>query len=218
VRSTPMPSASALDGVTVDAFGTLVELESPVPRLREALAERGVERDDATVAAAFAAEAAYYAEHNVEGGDEERLRRLRRECAAIFLHSAAADLDPEEFTRPFVGALVFRPVDGAVAALERLRAAGLALACVSDWDVSVGEQLWRAGLRSFFAAVVSSAETGREKPDPGVFLAALARLGVRPERALHVGDMEADREGAAAAGLAFEPAPLATLPARLGLR
>jgi putative hydrolase of the HAD superfamily len=213
-----MPSASHLDGVTVDAFGTLVELESPVLALRQALAERGVERDDATVAAAFAAEAEYYRVHNVEGGDEESLRRLRRECAAVFLRSAAADLDPEEFTGPFVGALVFRPVNGAVAALERLRAAGLALACVSDWDVSVGEQLERAALRSFFAVVVSSAETGAEKPDPAVFAAALGQLGIRTERALHIGDTEADREGAAAAGLAFEPAPLATLPARLGLR
>lgn len=213
-----MPSASRLDGVTVDAFGTLVELESPVPRLRQALAERGVDRDEATVAAAFRAEAAYYAEHNVEGGDEDSLRRLRRECAAIFLRAAEADLDPEEFTGPFVAALVFRPVDGAVAALERLRAAGLALACVSDWDVSVGEHLEQAGLRPFFAAVVSSAETGREKPDPAVFLEALARLGIAPERALHIGDVEADRLGAEAAGLAFEPAPLATLPARLGLR
>jgi putative hydrolase of the HAD superfamily len=213
-----MPSASHLDGVTVDAFGTLVELESPVLALRQALAERGVERDDATVAAAFAAEAEYYRVHNVEGGDEESLRRLRRECAAVFLRSAAADLDPEEFTGSFVGALVFRPVNGAVAALERLRAAGLALACVSDWDVSVGEQLERAALRSFFAVVVSSAETGAEKPDPAVFAAALGQLGIRTERALHIGDTEADREGAAAAGLAFEPAPLATLPARLGLR
>ncbi len=213
-----MPSASHLDGVTVDAFGTLVELESPVLALRQALAERGVERDDATVAAAFAAEAEYYMVHNVEGGDEESLRRLRRECAAVFLRSAAADLDPEEFTGPFVGALVFRPVDGAVAALERLRASGLALACVSDWDVSVGEQLERAALRSFFAAVVSSAETGAEKPDPGVFATAIGRLGVTADRALHIGDTDADREGATAAGLAFEPAPLVTLPARLGLR
>jgi HAD superfamily hydrolase (TIGR01549 family) len=64
---------------------------------------------------------------------------------------------------------------------------------------------------------VSSAEAGAEKPDPRAFAKAVDRLGVRAERALHVGDDEADQAGAAAAGLAFEPAPLATLPARLGL-
>jgi FMN phosphatase YigB (HAD superfamily) len=50
-----------------------------------------------------------------------------------------------------------------------------------------------------------------------VFRLALERLGVSAGRALHVGDGDADRDGAAAAGLAFEPAPLATLPERLGL-
>ncbi|MGH3033977.1 MAG: HAD family hydrolase, partial [Gaiellaceae bacterium] len=54
-------------------------------------------------------------------------------------------------------------------------------------------------------------------PDPAVFRAALQRLGVAPERAVHVGDSDADRAGAEAAGLAFEPAPVATLPERLGL-
>jgi putative hydrolase of the HAD superfamily len=34
---------------------------------------------------------------------------------------------------------------------------------------------------------------------------------------LHVGDEDADRGGAAAAGLAFAPPPVATLPERLGL-
>jgi hypothetical protein len=33
-----------------------------------------------------------------------------------------------------------------------------------------------------------------------------------------VGDEDVDRDGARAAGLAFEPTPLATLPERLGLR
>jgi putative hydrolase of the HAD superfamily len=93
----------------------------------------------------------------------------------------------------------------------------LALACVSNWDVSLRSQLGRAGLGGLFDTVVSSAEAGAAKPDPVVFRLALDRLGVPPARALHVGDGDADREGAAAAGLVFEPTPLATLPERLGL-
>jgi putative hydrolase of the HAD superfamily len=88
---------------------------------------------------------------------------------------------------------------------------------VSNWDASLEDQLDRAGIGRFFTAVVSSAEAGAAKPDPGVFAVALERLGVEPGRALHIGDTEADSEGAAAAGLAFEPVPLATLPERLGL-
>jgi hypothetical protein len=44
----------------------------------------------------------------------------------------------------------------------------------------------------------------------------LERLDVPAERTLHIGDGDSDRDGAAAAGLAFEPVPLATLPERLG--
>jgi FMN phosphatase YigB (HAD superfamily) len=40
---------------------------------------------------------------------------------------------------------------------------------------------------------------------------------VEPGRAVHIGDEESDRQGAEAAGMGFEPVPLASLPARLGL-
>ncbi|TMK91576.1 MAG: hypothetical protein E6G42_08290, partial [Actinobacteria bacterium] len=50
---------------------------------------------------------------------------------------------------------------------------------------------------------------------PRIFELALERLGVSASRALHVGDAEADEEGARAAGMHFAAAPLADLPARL---
>lgn len=212
-----MPSLTDVDAVTLDAFGTLVELDDPAERLQAALAERGVDRRRDSVADAFAEEVAYYVEHKLSGRDEESLSRLRRECTAVFLHAAGAELDPEEFSRPFVEALVFRPLDGVVPALERLRGAGLVLVCVSDWDISLAAQLGRAGLGHILGAVVSSAEVGVEKPHPAVFRAALQRVGVAPGRALHVGDSDADRVGAEAAGLVFEPPPVATLPERFGL-
>jgi putative hydrolase of the HAD superfamily len=212
-----MPSAERLDAVTVDAMGTLVELDDPAGRLREALAARGVDRSRDAVRAAFEAEVAYYLPRTLEGRDEATLLDLRRRCTAVFLEHAGADLDPESFAPAFVEAIVFLPLPGARQALVRLRNAGLALACVSNWDVSLRPHLERAGLDSLFAEVVSSADAGVAKPDPGVFAVALARLGVSAERTLHVGDGDTDREGAAAAGLAFEPVPLATLPERLGL-
>ena len=206
-----------IDAVTVDAFGTLVELGEPYDRLREALAERGVARDRADVARAFAAEVAYYLPHAHEGRDSDSLGQLRRDCAAVFLRTLDANIDPAEFAPAFVASLEFRPLPGAVSALERLRAAGLTLACVANWDVSLPHHLAGAGLSGFFAAFVTSAEAGAPKPDPGPFDLALNRVGIEPERALHIGDSDADRDGAHAAGLAFEPAPLATLPARLAL-
>jgi putative hydrolase of the HAD superfamily len=214
-----MPSSNGadIDAVTIDAFGTLVELESPVGRLQAALAERGVERDEQSVAAAFASEVEYYLVHKGEGKDEDSLLDLRTRCSGVFLEGVAPEVGAEEFAHAFVGSLVFRPLDGVVDALARLRRAGLELACVTNWDIGIGEQLERAGLAHYLSAVVSSAETGAEKPDPRVFEEALERLDVSPGRTVHIGDDEADQAGALAAGLGFEPPPLATLPARLGL-
>jgi FMN phosphatase YigB (HAD superfamily) len=48
-----------------------------------------------------------------------------------------------------------------------------------------------------------------------VFALAVERLGAAPERTVHVGDARADEEGARAAGLRFEPAPLADAARRI---
>jgi putative hydrolase of the HAD superfamily len=212
-----MPSVADLDAVTVDAMGTLVELDDPTERLVDALAAAGVERPGDEVAAAFRAEVEYYVPRTHEGRDEASLADLGRRCTAVFLHHLGDPLDAEDFAPAFVGSIVFRPLDGAAVALTRLQGAGLALACISNWDVSLTGHLERTGLAGFFATIVSSAEAGVAKPDPRVFRVALERLAVSARRTLHVGDGEVDRNGAAVAGLAFEPAPLATLPERLGL-
>ena len=194
-------------------MGTLVELDAPVERLRRALREWNVERDSTAVGTAFKTEIAYYLENKLAAHLGEQSIGF-----IAFLESAGVDIDPAEFAPAFVSAMVFRPLAGSLVALERLRAAGLALACISDWDIGLREQLAKSGLDHVFTLVLTSAEAGAEKPDPAIFAATLERLGVEPGRALHVGDGEADRKAAAAAGLAFEPVPLATVPERVGLR
>jgi HAD superfamily hydrolase (TIGR01509 family) len=213
----PSVDVSQLDAVTVDSYGTLLRLDDPVDALRTALAERGVERDAEAVRAAFHAEASYYRPRSLLGRDPESLAALRRECVEVFLAVAGAELDAAAFVPAFLGAIVFRAIDGAETALDQLRAAGLALVCVANWDVGLHEHLRLLGLHERFAVVVTSAEAGVEKPDPAIFHHALGLAGVPPQRALHIGNENADREGARAAGLAFEPDPLATLPRRLGL-
>jgi putative hydrolase of the HAD superfamily len=199
------------DAVTIDAFGTLIGLDDPVPTLRAALAGRGVERELETVRRAFEAEVAYYVPRSHEGRDEATLALLRRDCAAVFLEAAGADgLDPSEF--PYVPALRFHLLPGAKEASNRLLLAGLRVAVVSNWDVGLAPYVEELGLE---LPVLTAAQAGAPKPAPAVFELALAHLGVEPERAVHVGDSDADREGAAAAGMRFEPAPLADAAARI---
>lgn len=210
--------AARLDAVTIDAFGTLVLLEDPTERLQEALAENGVDRSRAVVAAAFGAEASHYRPRSARGRDGPSLAELRTECVAVFLRQVEADLEPASFVPAFMAGIRFRPAAGAREAVAALSASGLGLACVANWDISLRHQLERLELAESFQTILSSAEAGAEKPDPGIFRLAISRLGVPPSRALHIGDEPADWDGARAAGMHFEPAPLATLPERLGLR
>jgi FMN phosphatase YigB (HAD superfamily) len=204
-----------VEAVTIDAFGTLLSLRDPVPPLRAALAARGVPRSEREVRRAFAAEVAFYVERSHEGRDEATLALLRRDCAGVFLAAAGAELDPAAFAADFVGALGFEEVPGAAGACRALAAAGLRLAVVSNWDVGLHDHLAALGLDRLVDAVVTSAEAGAPKPEPQVFRLALERLGAEAARTVHVGDSDADAEGARAAGLAFEPAPLAAAAARI---
>jgi HAD superfamily hydrolase (TIGR01549 family) len=190
-----------LDAVTIDAYGTLLRLADPVGKLHALLPEHPRE----AVEAAFRTEAEYYLTHSSEGRDEPTLARLHADCTAVFNDALGSRLAPEEY----VGALQFEVLPGVPGALRRLRAHGLALAVVANWDFGLHEHLERHGLRRWFDAVVVSGELGVRKPDPAPFHAALSALGVEPSRAAHVGDHPPDDEvGARAAGMRFEPAPL----------
>jgi FMN phosphatase YigB (HAD superfamily) len=203
-----------LDAVTIDAYGTLVELANPVPALTDGLRALGVQCDGASVQHAFAKEVAYYREHSHEGRDDSTLYELRRDCVAVILDDLGSGLDPGSFVEGFVEAMRFELLPRAGEAVERLRRLGLELAVVSNWDVGLREHLQGLGLDG--VTVVTSAEAGAPKPDPAVFLLALDQLGVRPERALHVGDSDADEDGAWAAGMQFAPAPLERAVEELG--
>jgi putative hydrolase of the HAD superfamily len=199
-----------LDAVTVDGMGTLVTVVDPVPSLDRALRERGVERGPDALRRAFAAEVAYYRPRAASGRDETSLAALRLECARVFLEAAEADVEAGSFVDAFLGSIVLEPLPGALETLAGLRARGLGLAVVSNWDVGLAEQLERIGAASLFGTIVTTAEAGAGKSDPAVFRLALERLGVEPGRALHVGDEPEDEAGALAAGMRFAPAPLAT--------
>jgi FMN phosphatase YigB (HAD superfamily) len=204
-----------LEAVTIDAYGTLLTLRDPVPALRAALADRAIERDADTVRRAFELEVAFYLAHAHEGRDDASLALLRRDCTHVFLEAASVELDPGDFASTFVSTLTFVELPGARAACRELAAAGLLLAVVSNWDVGLAEHLDRLELGSLVNAIATSAEAGAPKPAPALFELALAKLGVAAGAAVHVGDASSDEEGARAAGMRFEPAPLADAAQRI---
>ena len=93
------------------------------------------------------------------------------------------------------------PAD-VVPALRRLRASGRKLVVVSNANGRMRAALDRVGIGPHVDLVIDSHEEGVEKPDPRIFLNALARAGARPETTLHVGDLfHTDVVGARGAGL-----------------
>jgi len=90
---------------------------------------------------------------------------------------------------------------GAVAGLDRLRAAGLALACVTNKPRAFAVALLeRKGLAGYFGQVFGGDSFERRKPDPLPLLRAAAALCSAPARTLVIGDSTNDALAARAAG------------------
>ncbi|WP_124727612.1 HAD family hydrolase [Staphylospora marina] len=95
-----------------------------------------------------------------------------------------------------------RPEPGAIWLLQRLKRAGLNVAVVSNWDGSLERALEKLRMHRWIDAVVDSGKTGVRKPDPRIFHVACRKLRIRPDEAVHVGDIyAADILGARVAGI-----------------
>jgi putative hydrolase of the HAD superfamily len=192
----------------IDAMGTLVALQPPAPRLRHELHSRyGIELGVREAGAALAAEIAYYRSHMGEGRDATTLHALRLGCvralAAALPRSAALDGVAEtDLLDVLLASLRFDAFADAREALLAVRARGVRVVVVSNWDVSVLEVLELTGLAPLLDGAVCSAVVGAAKPEPAIFEQALAIAGVAAPEALHVGDSPTeDVLGALAAGI-----------------
>jgi len=221
----PAPGARPT-AVLLDAMGTLLTFAPPAPLLRAALRERlGVDVGDAAAREAIRAEIAYYRAHLHTGRDAASLAALRRASAEAMRPAlegapggpggAALEGAPggpggaalrgapgDALADALHDALRFEAFPDAAPALRSLRAAGLRLVVVSNWDASLEERLAETGLATRVDGTVASAAFGTAKPDPAIFARALELAGVRARDAWHVGDSpEADVAGARAAGV-----------------
>jgi HAD superfamily hydrolase (TIGR01509 family) len=106
----------------------------------------------------------------------------------------------------------------AVPTLQALRARGVATAAVSNVGFDLRPVLAGLGLLGLLDAVVLSCEVGAVKPQPAIFAAACAAVGVEPGDALMVGDHAQADGGAADAGLRTLLIPMSPAGAPHGLR
>jgi putative hydrolase of the HAD superfamily len=187
----------------IDALGTILHLEPPAPRLQRSLESRlGLALPLDRCEAAMRAEMRHYRDHCVRARDAASLSALRLECADVLADALGEGLRGAELLSCLTDAIAFAAYPDAAPSLRSVRGAGIPVAVVSNWDISLVDTLARTGLTPLVDVVVHSAGVGASKPHPAPFHAALARLGVPAAGAVHVGDdPDADVRGARAAGL-----------------
>jgi putative hydrolase of the HAD superfamily len=136
---------------------------------------------------------------HVQDGVEamRRVARMIDTSVAEDRIAAAVESRRRRFTRGLVD------IEGPIlAGLDRLRAAGIRTAIVSDAGADDVESWLLSPLRGRFDATVFSYELGVRKPARGIYEHALAAIGVRASDALFVGDGGSDEHrGARAVGM-----------------
>jgi 2-haloacid dehalogenase len=99
--------------------------------------------------------------------------------------------------------MVGGPIEGTVALLREVRAAGVPCYALSNWSAETFPPVRaRYDFLNLFDGVVISGEEGVRKPDPRLYRVLFERYGLAPAEGLFVDDVEANVAAARALGLA----------------
>lgn len=228
----------AVSAITLDFGNTLAIVDRPglrsvVEETADTLCLRGIVSDRAAFLAAwteerdrqFREEVPQLREVDIDQRAVRVLARLRGMTIPTAAErwddlAAASHVEPEEidvivdaYSAAFIGRV--EPVEDATSTLQRLHAAGFALAILSNWPLAVTIDRFAEaqGWLPYLRAIVVSQRIGTIKPHPSIFRAAEAALGFaagaatdgaegrRDTGILHVGDdWAADVVGASRAG------------------
>jgi putative hydrolase of the HAD superfamily len=201
-----------LKTVFFDAAGTLFETRRPVGDFYADVARRfGADVTGKAVSSAFrhafgSAQALAFG----PGRPAAELRRLEREWWRERVAQTFAQLHRFDDFEAYFDALFeffgdpanWVAYDDVFPVLEQLRGAGLRLGVISNFDFRLYRILRALGLERFFETVTISSEAGYAKPAAQLFEVALAKMGVKADEALHVGDApHLDVAGASTAGI-----------------
>jgi putative hydrolase of the HAD superfamily len=201
-----------LRAVFFDAAGTLFTSRAPVAASYAAIARRhGVAADERAVREGFAR--AFHGAPGLAFGPAiapAELRRREREWWRVVVRGSFAGLGRfddfeacfEELFAYFADPAHWVAFAGVPELLAGLRARGLTLGVISNFDHRLYRILEGLELAGYFDSVTISSEAGYAKPSPEIFRAAMRRHGIDAAGTIHVGDSEPlDVAGAQAAGI-----------------
>ncbi|MBO0723353.1 MAG: HAD-IA family hydrolase [Blastocatellia bacterium] len=193
--------------VFFDAGGTLFEVKGSVGEIYGRFARRyGVERDPDVLTDNFTRSFRSQPPLAFPPGIPE-LHRLewkwwRQVVLDAVSYFPGFDDYFDEVYQFFRGREAWTMFDDVIPTLSALKAQGLRLAIVSNYDSRIDDLLCAFEIEGLFAGVHISSRIGAAKPDAAIFRAALSYHQVEPEETIHVGDsLREDIEGAAAAGV-----------------
>ncbi len=205
--------------VTFDLYDTLIELTPPRwERLAAVCRRLGLAVDPAALLASDRVAEDYYTEENTIRPIRDRTaaerETFRLALMSRWLRAAGLpdDQDTVRATRQAYLAEFEAEADGGnyrvfpdvLPALERLRAAGIKRAVISNADADVTALCIRLAFADGMDTIITSALVGYEKPDPRTFRAALDHpaIAIDPADALHIGDQpRSDVVGAVSVGM-----------------
>lgn len=188
--------------LSLDALGTLLEMLDPFDALVAELDARGVQVSREEVTGALVAEMTHYRAGMQGAHDAATLHELRLTSTQVLfdgLPDSARDLGFDEIGAALFASVRFRPFPEVPETLAALKERGVRTVVVSNWDISLHEQLSDTGLDRLVDAALCSAEAQASKPDPQLLLRGLEMVGAGPEDAWHVGDDPVNDAGAALA-------------------
>lgn len=195
-----------------DSYGTLLEMDDFYGRLQLNFAKLSAHFPPDVIKRAAHQEMRHYMKGARLANCLESWNALRRDCAltlenAIREQGHKIELPPETVMQVLSDSVVYRPFPGVKATLAGLKARGLRLAVLSNWDFKLQTALEEAGLLPFFDFALSSAQAGAEKPareffERGLALARRFQPNLKPKDCFYIGDhYEKDVLGARLAGL-----------------
>ncbi len=200
-----------IKAVFFDFYNTLVRFWPPLAQIQQgACRELGLNVTAEGIDYGYSVADVYFNRENelkplAQRSDAERLAFFAR-YEQILLENAglatSLDLARQVWQVAISVPKDFIPFEDSVECLQLLRRKGYRIGVISNLRRDMAQLCAELGMARHLDFCLTSAEVGVEKPDAGIFNAALQRAAVQPGEAVHVGDQpRSDVVGARAAGI-----------------